>query len=157
MVPVHECFFLDFIKIFVKSLQHKTHRKNNGKFKCWGIYQKISIIQYLVKGLMLMQRPLFHQLYSSLTYCWVKLTTEQWPHSWSLPSWPHWLSPWLGSPSLVPPHSFHSLQTLKTFRIILILVHCLNFDWSMLNFDNDKLIFFHFHTILDLYRPRINT
>lgn len=86
-------------------------------------------------------------LNSCLTYCWVKQTTELWPHSWSLPSWPHWLSPWLGSQSLVPPHSFHSLQTLKTFRIILILVHCLNFDWSMLNFDNDKLIFFHFHTI----------
>lgn len=84
------------------------------------------------------------------TYCWVKQTTELWPHSWSLPSWTHWLSPWLESQSLVPPHSFHSLQTLKTFRIILILVHCVNFDWSRKNFfDNVKLIFFfHFHMMI---------
>lgn len=41
---VHECFFLDFIKIFVKSLQHKTHRKKNtASLNAWGFSKKFQL------------------------------------------------------------------------------------------------------------------
>lgn len=59
---VHECFFLDFIKIFVKSLQHKTHRKKTASLNAGGFSKKFQLFNIcMVKGLMLMQTPLVHQ------------------------------------------------------------------------------------------------